>query len=56
MTESLDAGPVIARSEVPVLPGDDAESLGRRVLEAEHRLYPACLAQAAAIVAAGAKR
>jgi folate-dependent phosphoribosylglycinamide formyltransferase PurN len=31
---------------VPVLPGDDADGLAARVLSAEHRLYPACLAAA----------
>ncbi len=35
-----DAGAVIARIEVPVRPGDTAETLGARVLEAEHTLLP----------------
>jgi phosphoribosylglycinamide formyltransferase-1 len=43
VTPGLDEGPVILQEEVPVLPGDTAESLGRRVLEAEHRIYPAAL-------------
>jgi phosphoribosylglycinamide formyltransferase-1 len=43
----LDAGPVIARAKVPVLPGDDAETLAARVLVEEHRLYPLALAQVA---------
>ena len=38
--DAVDSGPVIAQSEVPVLPGDDAASLAARVLAAEHRLYP----------------
>ena len=38
VTADLDAGPVIARAPVAVLPGDDAETLAARVLEAEHRL------------------
>lgn len=38
VTADLDAGPVIARASVAVLPGDDAETLAARVLEAEHRL------------------
>ncbi|MEE8535127.1 MAG: phosphoribosylglycinamide formyltransferase, partial [Kiloniellales bacterium] len=33
---------------VPVLEGDDAAALADRVLAAEHRLYPACLARLAA--------
>jgi phosphoribosylglycinamide formyltransferase-1 len=40
----LDAGPILGQAAVPVLPGDDADSLSARVLAAEHRLYPACLA------------
>jgi len=44
VTEGMDEGPVLAQAEVPVLPGDTAESLGGRVLEVEHRLYPEALA------------
>jgi phosphoribosylglycinamide formyltransferase-1 len=40
----LDAGPILGQAAVPVLPGDDAGRLAARVLAAEHRLYPACLA------------
>ncbi len=40
----LDARPIIAQAAVPVEPGDTPESLGARVLEAEHRLYPHALA------------
>jgi phosphoribosylglycinamide formyltransferase-1 len=40
VTEELDGGPVIAQIAVPVHPGDTAEDLATRVLEAEHRLYP----------------
>ncbi|TGY89857.1 phosphoribosylglycinamide formyltransferase [Marinicauda algicola] len=39
----MDDGPIIGQAAVPVMPGDDADTLARRVLEAEHRLYPACL-------------
>ena len=39
----LDAGPIIAQAAVAVLPGDSAETLAARVLEAEHRLYPHAL-------------
>ena len=38
--EEYDRGPVIAQSEVPVLPGDTPDSLAARVLEQEHLLYP----------------
>jgi formyltetrahydrofolate-dependent phosphoribosylglycinamide formyltransferase len=47
VTEGVDAGPVIGQAEVPVLDGDTAETLAARVLHAEHRLYPECLAKAA---------
>ncbi len=40
----LDAGPIVAQAAVPVLPGDDADSLSARVIVQEHRLYPAALA------------
>ena len=44
VTPELDAGPVIAQARVPIRAGDDAETLADRVLEQEHRLYPAALA------------
>jgi formyltetrahydrofolate-dependent phosphoribosylglycinamide formyltransferase len=47
VTEGVDAGPVIGQADVPVLNGDTAETLAARVLTAEHRLYPECLALAA---------
>jgi phosphoribosylglycinamide formyltransferase-1 len=39
----LDAGPVIAQASVPVHPDDSPETLAARILEIEHRLYPAAL-------------
>jgi phosphoribosylglycinamide formyltransferase-1 len=48
----MDEGPIVAQAAVPVLPGDDAEALGARVLRAEHRLYP----WAVRLVASGAAR
>jgi phosphoribosylglycinamide formyltransferase-1 len=39
----MDAGPIIAQAAVPVLPGDDPDSLAARVLEQEHRIYPLAL-------------
>jgi phosphoribosylglycinamide formyltransferase-1 len=36
----FDTGPVIIQAAVPVLPGDDAASLGARILVQEHRIYP----------------
>ena len=38
--EQYDRGPIIAQARVPVRPGDTAETLAARVLEAEHRLLP----------------
>ena len=43
VTEELDGGPVIAQIAVGVEAGDDAARLAARVLEAEHRLYPAVI-------------
>ena len=48
VTRELDAGPILAQEGVPVLPGDDAESLARRVLSMEHRLLVDTLARLAA--------
>jgi phosphoribosylglycinamide formyltransferase-1 len=45
VTEELDAGDVVAQSEVPILPGDTPHTLEARVLEAEHELYPKALAE-----------
>ena len=40
VSPEVDAGPIIVQAAVPVLPGDDAETLAARVLAAEHRCYP----------------
>ena len=45
VTEELDAGDVLGRAEVPILPNDDAKSLEARVLAAEHELYPKILSE-----------
>jgi phosphoribosylglycinamide formyltransferase-1 len=39
----VDGGPIIIQAVVPVLPGDDEETLAARVLEQEHRIYPRAL-------------
>jgi phosphoribosylglycinamide formyltransferase-1 len=39
--KGTDTGPIIAQAAVPVLPGDDEDSLGKRILGEEHRLLPA---------------
>ena len=48
VTPGVDEGPILAQAAVPVLPGDDPARLAARVLEQEHRLYPAALAWLAA--------
>jgi phosphoribosylglycinamide formyltransferase-1 len=43
MRLEMDSGPIIAQAAVAVQPGDTPETLGSRVLRAEHRLYPHAL-------------
>jgi phosphoribosylglycinamide formyltransferase-1 len=40
VTPELDHGPIVAQAVVPVLSGDDEDSLAARVLAQEHRIYP----------------
>ena len=40
VTPEMDVGPIIAQSAVPVLQNDDAGRLARRILAAEHKIYP----------------
>ena len=37
--EALDHGPIILQKTVPVLPGDDVDSLSERILKEEHKAY-----------------
>lgn len=39
----MDSGPIIAQAAVAVMPGDTADTLGARVLAAEHKIYPLAL-------------
>ena len=48
VTEELDGGPIIAQARVPVLTGDDPDTLAARVLEREHVILPRTLAWFAA--------
>ena len=48
VTAGVDEGPILDQARVPVLPGDTPDTLAARVLEAEHRLYPAVVARVAA--------
>jgi phosphoribosylglycinamide formyltransferase-1 len=38
--EGVDTGKVIMQAKVPVEPGDTAETLSKRILAQEHRIYP----------------
>jgi len=40
VTAALDGGPLIVQAQVPVLDGDDADTLAARVLAREHRILP----------------
>jgi phosphoribosylglycinamide formyltransferase-1 len=43
VTPELDGGPVVLQARVPILPGDDEDSLAARVLREEHVIYPRCV-------------
>lgn len=43
VTLDMDEGPIIAQAAVPVMIGDNEDTLAARVLKAEHRLYPLAL-------------
>ena len=43
VTPELDDGPVVMQAKVPVLADDTEETLSARVLEQEHKLYPAAI-------------
>lgn len=40
VTAELDHGPVVVQAAVPVLDGDDEDSLAARILRYEHQIYP----------------
>ena len=40
VTPELDHGPVVIQAAVPVIDGDDEDSLAARILVQEHRIYP----------------
>ncbi len=44
VTDGVDEGPVLGQARVPIEPGDTPGTLARRVLSAEHDLYPRALA------------
>jgi len=43
VTAELDHGPAVVQAAVPVLDDDSEDSLAARVLQAEHRIYPAAI-------------
>ncbi|MGX5842502.1 phosphoribosylglycinamide formyltransferase [Mesorhizobium sp. ArgA1] len=43
VTPEMDDGPIIAQAAVPVMVGDNEDTLAARVLKAEHRLYALAL-------------
>ena len=43
VTPEVDAGPIVDQAVVPVLDDDTEQSLRARVLEQEHRIYPAAV-------------
>ncbi len=48
VTPELDDGPLLGQARVPVREGDTPDTLAARVLEMEHKLYPAVLRRFAA--------
>jgi phosphoribosylglycinamide formyltransferase 1 len=44
VTPGVDVGPVIIQAAVPVLSGDDEDSLAARILQQEHRIFPNAIA------------
>ncbi len=50
--EKMDSGPILAQAVVPVFYSDTAETLSRRILAEEHRIY----SEAIALVLSGAYR
>ena len=44
VTAELDYGPILDQVAVPIVPGDDAETLAARVLTQEHLMYPRAIA------------
>ncbi len=47
VSDGVDEGAIILQARVPILAGDDEDTLAARVLEGEHQLYPEALRIAA---------
>jgi phosphoribosylglycinamide formyltransferase-1 len=50
--EHVDHGPILIQGAVPVAPGEDRDTIQRRILAVEHRIYP----EALRLIAAGRVR
>lgn len=48
VTPELDSGPIVLQAKVPILEGDDSDSLRLRVHQAEHQVYPEAIRRIAA--------
>jgi phosphoribosylaminoimidazolecarboxamide formyltransferase / IMP cyclohydrolase len=44
VSDVLDGGPIVAQEAVTILPGDDEDTLHRRIKEVEHRILPRSIA------------
>ena len=51
VTGDLDAGPILAKEQVPVLETDTVETLRQRIHEAEHRILPQAIRLMEALLA-----
>jgi phosphoribosylglycinamide formyltransferase-1 len=38
--EDVDHGPILVQAAVPIVPGEDTDTVRRRILAQEHRIYP----------------
>ena len=47
VTEEYDQGPILGQRKVPVKKSDDAETLAKRILKEEHKLFPKIIAKLA---------
>lgn len=55
VSAGVDEGEIIAQAQVPILPGDTADTIAARVLPEEHKLYPMALALACGQIASKAR-
>jgi len=53
VTAGMDEGPIILQGEIPVMDNDTPDTLAKRVLDVEHKIYPRALREVAATLIAG---